>query len=104
MNITDQLTPLEVEHRQFVKRLVWDDTFDGKFEDKAYAIGVYKQYIDNVKQKVPAEKLLVFDVQEGWEPLSAFLGVLVPAEPFPCLNNRKAIHERFHTEPPSAAI
>ena len=32
---------------------------------------------------VPADRLLVFDVKEGWAPLCAFLGVEVPDEPFP---------------------
>ena len=35
-----------------------------------------------------AQRLLVFDVKEGWEPLCAFLGVPVPAgEPFPHVND-----------------
>ncbi|MEQ4725784.1 sulfotransferase [Nonomuraea sp. B19D2] len=51
---------------------------------------------------LPAERLLVFDVREGWEPLCRFLGVDVPAgEPFPHLNDAKAIRqtmERLVTE------
>eukprot|EP00913_Durusdinium_trenchii_P013055 g12255.t1 len=36
-------------------------------------------------------KLLVFDVKEGWEPLCKFLGVPVPDEPFPNVNDREEI-------------
>jgi Sulfotransferase domain len=32
---------------------------------------------------VPADRLLVYEVTHGWEPLCAFLGVPVPDEPFP---------------------
>jgi hypothetical protein len=37
---------------------------------------------------IPAERLLVFDVRQGWEPLCNFLGVAVPDTPFPRTNDR----------------
>jgi len=43
----------------------------------------YKNYIANVRRKVPPDRLLVFNVKEGWEPLCRFLGVPVPREPWP---------------------
>ena len=36
---------------------------------------------------VPSEKLLVFEVKDGWEPLCKFLGVPVPGIPFPRSND-----------------
>lgn len=78
-----------------ITKLVWQDTFDGRFEDKAYAIEVFKQHIEAVKGTVPAEKLLVYNVVEGWKPLCAFLGVPVPDQPFPHLNTRAAIQQDF---------
>jgi hypothetical protein len=41
-----------------------------------------------VRETLPPERLLVFSPKEGWEPLCAFLGVPVPAEPFPRVNSR----------------
>lgn len=41
-----------------------------------------------VKSAIPAERLLVFEVKEGWGPLCAFLGVEAPDEPFPRTNDR----------------
>ena len=35
---------------------------------------------------IPAERLLVFDVAEGWGPLCEFLDVPVPDAPFPRVN------------------
>ena len=76
-------------HAQMLNTLVWEGTFDGKFEDKEYAIAVFLQHIEEVKQHVSPDKLLIYDVKEGWEPLCAFLGVEVPADmPFPRLNDR----------------
>ena len=74
--------------------MIWQSHFKGRFTDKAYAIDVFNQHSEQVKQTVPAEKLLVFDVKEGWEPLCAFLDVSVPAEAFPRVNDREAFIAR----------
>jgi hypothetical protein len=41
-----------------------------------------------VEAAIPAARLLVFEVAQGWEPLCAFLGVPVPDLPFPHRNLR----------------
>ncbi len=69
--------------------LVWDKTFHGRFADKAYAIQVFNQHIEEVKSYVPTDKLLVYQVKDGWEPLCTFLGVEIPDKPFPRLNDRQ---------------
>lgn len=43
----------------------------------------YTKHNEKVRQTVPAERLLEFNVKEGWGPLCQFLGVPVPEEPFP---------------------
>ena len=70
-----------------VNDMIWEGTFDGRFEDKAYAIEVFERHNEEVKRRVPPERLLVYDVREGWEPLCEFLGVPEPEEPFPHLND-----------------
>jgi Sulfotransferase domain len=67
--------------------LIWEGTFDGRFEDKAYAIGVFERHNEEVKRHVPPERLLVYEVKEGWGPLCEFLDVPEPDEPFPRLND-----------------
>jgi hypothetical protein len=49
---------------------------------------------ERVKSVVPPERLLVWEVTEGWEPLCEFLGVDVPAEPLPHANDRETFLER----------
>jgi hypothetical protein len=69
-------------------RLIWQDTFGGSLEDRERAIGVFERHNEEVKERVPVERLLVYEVQEGWEPLCAFLGVEAPKDkPFPHLND-----------------
>ena len=71
--------------------VIWDGLFEGRFEEREFAIGKYLAHIEAVKAAVPPEKLLVFDVRQGWGPLCEFLGVPEPAHPFPHLNDRKMI-------------
>ena len=61
-------------------RLVWEDTFGGRFEDESYAREVFAANNAAVRRRVPAERLLVFNVREGWGPLCEFLGVEVPRQ------------------------
>ena len=50
-------------------------------------------HVEAVKAAIPASRLLVYEVKDGWEPLCAFLGVPVPDEPFPRTNNRSEFWE-----------
>ena len=70
-----------------VEEIVWDGTFDGRFSDRPYAIGVYEAHNDAVKHAIPAERLLVFEARQGWGPLCAFLGLPEPDVPFPHMND-----------------
>jgi Sulfotransferase domain len=75
---------------QMIQAVVWDGTFHGNFVNKDQAISIFNRHIEEVQRYVPAERLLVYTVKEGWEPLCAFLGVEVPADkPFPHLNDRE---------------
>jgi hypothetical protein len=80
---TSDDSPLPAELREAFERLVWERVFGGSFEDRPQAIEAYRRWNDDVRARVPAKRLLVYDVADGWEPLCAFLGRDVPAEPFP---------------------
>ncbi|KAK9764216.1 hypothetical protein K7432_008460 [Basidiobolus ranarum] len=72
-----------------VNATVWGPKgcFQGRFDDKEWVIENFKRHIEEVKRVIPAEKLLVFEVKEGWEPLCKFLGKPIPDEPFPHVND-----------------
>lgn len=63
------------------------DLFDRQMTDKAKLIAVYKQHNEDVRRTIAPERLLVYDVAQGWEPLCRFLGVEVPSEPMPKVNS-----------------
>lgn len=71
------------------------ETFDGRLDDADHAISVFERHVETVERVIPSERLLVYDASEGWEPLCAFLGVPVPAAPFPRVNTREEFAERW---------
>jgi hypothetical protein len=72
------------------RRLIWEGVFDGRFDDRAYAIEVFERHTREVRELVPPERLLTYEVSAGWGPLCDFLGVPVPATPFPRLNDAES--------------
>jgi hypothetical protein len=53
-----------------------------------------ERYNEEVRQTVPADRLLVWSITDGWQPLCDFLEVSVPDAPFPHLNDSKTFAER----------
>lgn len=51
------------------------------------------QWDAKVRASVPSEKLLEWNVQDGYEPLCKFLDVPIPDEPFPHINDTKELRK-----------
>src|SRR5918995_2417485 len=49
-------------------RLVWEDTFDGRFEDRAYAMEVFKRHNEAVRRRGPPEPRATFRARGGGGP------------------------------------
>jgi len=49
----------------------------------------YVEYMKSVQESIPSERLLTFNVKQGWGPLCEFLGHPVPEGiPFPHVHTR----------------
>jgi hypothetical protein len=95
MRLLGAVIPGMREGFQVVDDVIWEGTFGGRFADREHALRVYADHIGDVRASVPADRLLVFDVREGWGPLCAFLGVPVPAgESFPRVNDAASFQQR----------
>ena len=79
--------PMAKQQIEMARKLVLENTFGGRFEDKAHTLEVFQHHIDEVRAYIDPKRLLVFDVTESWGPLCRFLGVTEPADPFPRLND-----------------
>jgi hypothetical protein len=82
------------EWLDMVSLIITKQTFGGEM-DKANALRVYGAHNAEVKRSVPASRRLDFDVAQGWEPLCRFLGVAVPATPFPKTNTTAEFRARM---------
>jgi hypothetical protein len=49
-----------------------------------------------VIEAIPADRLLVYEVKQGWKPLCEFLDVPVPDEDFPRTNHREEFWDRVN--------
>ena len=75
---------------EMIDRLVWEGegTFASGHAEPQQLIDTMIRHNREVEEVVPSERLLVWDVKEGWERLCEFLGVPVPQQPFPHVNDR----------------
>jgi hypothetical protein len=65
------------------------------------AVDAFTKHIAEVRDSVPADQLLVYQVSEGWGALCDFLGVPAPDEEFPHVNesaNFEALSMRLSME------
>lgn len=100
MRLLGLMIPHMREGFQIVDDVIWNGTFAGRFTNREQALRVFTEHNREVQETVPAQRLLVFDVKQGWPPLCEFLAVTVPdGAAFPHVNDteefQKRIQERF---------
>jgi hypothetical protein len=72
-------------------------------QDEPTAIADFERHIEDVRGYVPSNRLLVYEVRHGWQPLCDFLEVRVPDEPFPRLNDSEAFKDLMVQHDPRQA-
>jgi hypothetical protein len=89
--VLEFFTPFGRTFGDMSRKLIWQRNLKGTMENRDRAIAQYKLHIEDVKATVPADKLLVFTVDQGWPPLCKFLGLPAPSTPFPKVNDRAEV-------------
>lgn len=84
----------EEQTSPMTRRIIWEGTFSGRVHDKEHALAVYRRHVAEVQERVPPERLLMYDVRDGWGPLCAFLEVPVPPDPYPHRNTTREFQAR----------
>jgi hypothetical protein len=79
---------------EMARAVVWEGTFGGRFADREHAVRVFTEHNAAVRREIPGDRLLEFEVAQGWEPLCDFLEVPVPVEPFPLTNDTASFQAR----------
>ncbi len=98
-HVSDARACLDPNWRRFINlmtRMNWDES-EGAMAGDTHSdqgfIEVMNRWNDEVKATVPSERLLVWWPTDGWEPLCEFLGVDVPDDPVPHLNETVSFQE-----------
>ncbi|MBK7406513.1 MAG: sulfotransferase family protein [Phycisphaerales bacterium] len=76
------------------RRNIWR-LFDERLDDREHMIACFERHVAEVRAAIPAERLLVYEVREGWGPLCRFLGVAEPGGPFPHVNTTEETAKLF---------
>ncbi len=80
------------------RQLILDAMFEGRFDDRQFAIEMYEQHNREIIDTFSQDRLLVFNVADGWPPLCEFLNVQQPDAEFPRANTRVEFQQRFAVE------
>jgi Sulfotransferase domain len=90
------LDPLWRRFMDLMMIMTWGEDVLGPpqptFDDAAFAAAMHR-WNERVKREVPADRLLVWEPRDGWEPLCEFLEVPVPEQPLPNANDTAAFKE-----------
>ncbi len=90
------LDPLWRRYLALMRYMTWDEhtgVLAGDTSTEAGLIEVMDRWNASVKSTVPADRLLVWNPSEGWEPVCEFLELPAPAEPLPRLNDTPSFKE-----------
>ncbi len=78
-----------------IDKLIWEGDFQGRFKDKEWAREMYWDRVETIKREIPADRLVYWELGDGWEPLADALGVEAPDKPFPHLHDTNEFRAEF---------
>ena len=77
---------------EMVQKTVYD-TMDNRMQDRDFMVSFFNKRSEAIISTIAPERILVYRVKEGWEPLCKFLDVPVPSSEFPRINTRDETKE-----------
>lgn len=85
--VNSVLLPSSSASQRMISAIIDDPLFHGDFS-KENSIKVFNDWKQSVIDKAPKDKLLVYEVKDGWQPLCEFLDIPVPQDlEFPRVND-----------------
>ncbi len=89
------LDPLWSRYMDLMTRMTWGEggALAGDTSTTAGLVAAMERWNETVIRTVPPERLLAWDLRDGWEPLCEFLDLPVPDEPLPQLNDSASFRE-----------
>jgi len=92
-----QQTIFSDEHNKpFMNSALWEffektvfNAYGDRIHDREFMIAAFQRHNAEVERVVSHDRLLVYEVMQGWPALCGFLGVPIPDSPFPRVNSRE---------------
>jgi hypothetical protein len=94
MDTADSPPPIQAQLRM-VDSLVRQGRFQGRLHDADYCIQKFIDHNEEVKRAIPADRLLVYEIGSGWDPLCEFLELPVPKTDYPSVNSTDDFKTQF---------
>ena len=92
----------EADPASLGRALIAGQVFGGRMTERDHAIAVYQAHVAAVMAEVPAGRLLVHRIGDGWPSLCAHLGVAVPDQPYPQSNAADGFQDRLKAASPQS--
>jgi hypothetical protein len=89
------LTPDDVRDGRWMgmAKAMLTERFTPDYLDRDAAIAAFEAWNADVRATAPADRLLIWNIGDGWGPICAALGLPAPAEPFPHRNTTAEFRE-----------
>lgn len=55
--------------------VIWNHFCDGEYDNSEKCKRRFREHYEHVRKVVPAQRLLEYDIKEGWTPVTNFLGL-----------------------------
>jgi hypothetical protein len=98
-HLSDARAHVDPKWRDYIEMMkeMWrrSGLLNGEETTDEWMSSAIERYQEEVQRELPAERLLVWSVADGWEPLCEFLEVPVPDTPFPHLNDADEFADRL---------
>lgn len=72
---------------EMIQKTIWD-VLENRMQDREYMVDFFEKRSAEIMNSIAPERLLVYQVSDGWGPLCEFLDVPVPNFDFPRINSR----------------
>jgi len=72
---------------EMVQKTIWN-LMENRMQDRKHMVKFFTNRTSKIIEYIAPERLLVYQVGEGWEPLCTFLDLPLPNTDFPRINSR----------------
>ncbi len=73
---------------EMVQKTVWD-FMGNRMQDRDHMVNFFENRNAEIIDTIDADRLLVYRIEQGWQPLCEFLDIPVPETEFPRVNSRQ---------------